>query len=57
VNSQASSSSQIGSSASAQIKSANAAAKVYVKIKNMLFNTSDFSANDDKETGQQQQQR
>jgi len=57
VNSQASSNSQIGNSASAQIKSATAAAKVYVKIKNMLFNTSDFSANDDKETGQQQQLR
>jgi len=51
-----SSNSQIGNSASVQVTNAvgtTGTGKVYVKIKNMLFNTSDFSANDDKETGQQ----
>jgi hypothetical protein len=53
-----SSNSQIGNSASVQVTNAvGTTGKVYVKIKNMLFNTFDFSANDDKETGQQQQQR
>jgi hypothetical protein len=55
-----SSNSQIGNSATVQVNNAvgtTGTGKVYVKIKNILFNTSDFSANGDKEPGQQQQQR
>jgi hypothetical protein len=50
----ASSDSSVGNSATVKVINAVATGgKVCVKIENMLFNTFNFSANDDKEMGQQ----